>query len=115
MPSVNKILLMGNLTRDPELKHIGSNSTVCNFGLATNRKYKSRDGEQRDEVMFIEVEAWGKTAEALNTYLKKGSPIFIEGRLKLDQWDDRETGKKRSKHAVMVESFEFMGSKETAR
>ncbi len=109
--SVNRVFLMGNITRDIELKHTPSDQAVATIGLAMNRVYKTRDGENREETTFVDCEAWGRTAEVMSQYLSKGSPVFIEGRLKLDQWDDRETGKKRSKLKVVIDNFQFVDSK----
>lgn len=109
----NKVLLMGNLTRDVEVRHLPSGSqSVAQFGLAVNRSYKTNEGELREEVTFVDCEAWGKTGETLSKYLRKGRPVFIEGRLKLDQWDDRE-GQKRSKMKVVVEDFRFIDAKDS--
>ena len=108
--SFNKVLLMGNLTRDVELKHTPSNQAVANIGLAVNRRYQTREGEARDETTFVDCEAWGRTAEVMNQYLTKGRPVFIEGRLKLDQWEDQQ-GNKRSKMKVVVENFQFVDSR----
>lgn len=107
----NKVILVGNITRDIELRHTGNNQPLAKFGIACNRRWRSADGEQRDEVMFIDCEAWGKTAEMINQYFSKGRPILIEGRLKLDQWEDKETKAKRSKHVVVIEGFSFVDSK----
>ena len=112
MPNLNKVMLMGNLTRDPEIKYTPKGTAIANFGIAVNRTYTPEGGEKREEVTFIDLEAFGRTAEVIGEYLKKGRPIFIEGRLKLDQWDDKTTGKKTSKLRVVVESFEFLGSRE---
>ncbi len=109
--SVNKVFLMGNLTRDIELKHTPSDQSVATIGLAVNRTFKTRDGESREETTFVDCEAWGRTAEVMSQYLCKGRPVFIEGRLKLDQWDDRETGKKRSKLKVVIDNFQFVDSR----
>ncbi|TDJ56511.1 MAG: single-stranded DNA-binding protein [Planctomycetota bacterium] len=109
--SVNRVFLMGNLTRDIELKHTPSDQAVATIGLAVNRTYKTRDGETREETTFVDCEAWGRTAEVMSQYLCKGRPVFIEGRLKLDQWDDRESGKKRSKLKVVIDNFQFVDSK----
>lgn len=111
MPNLNKVMLMGNLTRDPELRYTQNNTAVAQIGLAINRKWKDQAGEQREEVTFIDCDAWGKTAEILNQYVRKGNPIYIEGRLKLDQWTDKEGGK-RSKLKVVVESMQFLQSKD---
>ena len=110
MASFNKILLMGNLTRDPALTYLPSNTPVVEFGLATNRRYKRQDGQQAEEVMFIDCRAYARTAELINQYFQKGRPIFIEGRLDLDQWTDKE-GNKRSKHRVFIENFQFVESR----
>ena len=108
--SFNKVLLMGNLTRDVEIKHTSSNTAVGNFGIAVNRRYKTQSGDQREETTFVDCEAWGRTAEVMGQYLSKGRPVFIEGRLKLDQWEDRNGGGKRSKLSVVVENFQFVDS-----
>lgn len=109
--SFNKVILLGNLTRDIELRHTAGNQAVANLGIAVNRRWKSADGENREEVTFVDCEAWGRTAEVMSQYLKKGRPVFIEGRLKLDSWEDKE-GKKQSKLRVVVESFQFVDSRE---
>ena len=103
-------MLMGNLTRDIEIRHTSGNTAVGNFGIAVNRKYKTQGGDQREEVTFVDCEAWGRTAEVMSQYLSKGRSVFIEGRLKLDQWEDRNGGGKRSKLSVVVESFQFVDS-----
>jgi single-strand DNA-binding protein len=109
--NLNRVMLMGNLTRDVELRFLPtSNTPVANLGVAVNRKWKNQQGEQQEEVTFIDCEAFGRTAEVLNQYLKKGRPIYLEGRLKLDQWKDAE-GNNRSKMKVVVESFQFIDSK----
>lgn len=108
--NVNRVFLAGNLTRDVELRHTPNNTAVAKFGLAVNRKFKVGE-EQREEVAFIDCEAWGRTAEVIAQYFSKGKTIFVEGRLKLDQWDDKATGQKRSKLFVVVESFQFAGGK----
>ncbi len=101
---------MGNLTRDPELKQTPSNQPVAQIGIAMNRKFKDRDGNMREEVTFVDCEAWGRTAEVMAQYLSKGRPVFVEGRLKLDQWQDKE-GNNRSKLKVVIENFQFVDSK----
>src|SRR5687767_14946466 len=106
----NKVLLLGNLTRDPELRYTPSNMAVTTLGIAVNRRYKGQDGEMKEEVTFIDCDAWGRTAEVISQYLTKGRPIFIEGRLKLDQWQDKDGGN-RSKLKVVVENFQFVDSK----
>ncbi len=111
MPNLNRVMLMGNLTRDPELRFTPSNRAVCQIGMAINHRWKDQNsGEQKEEVTFIDAEAWGRTAEVINQYLRKGRPIYIEGRLKLDQWQDKE-GNPRSKLKVVIEIFQFIDSK----
>ncbi len=106
----NKVMLMGNLTRDPELRYTTNNQAVVNIGLAINRRYTSGSGEAREEVTFVDCEAWGRTAEIMNQYLSKGRPVFIEGRLRLDTWQDQQ-GQNRSKMKVVIESFQFVDSR----
>ncbi len=110
MPSFNKVILMGNLTRDPEMKYTANQMAVVNFGIAVNHKYKTAGGEAREDVLFVDCAAFGKTAETINQYCQKGKPLLIEGRLKLDNWEDKQ-GQKRSKHTVVVDSFQFVGAK----
>lgn len=110
MASYNKVLLMGNLTRDPELRFTANNQPVAQIGLAVNRHYTSSTGEKREEVTFVDCDAWGRTAELINQYFSKGRPIFIEGRLRLDQWEDQQ-GQKRSRLKVVIENFQFVDSK----
>ena len=112
MPNLNKVMLMGNLTRDPEIKYTPKGTAIANFGIAVNRTFTPEGGEKREEVTFIDLEAWGRTAEVIGEYFKKGRPIYVEGRLKLDQWDDKTSGKKMSKLRVVVDSFEFLGGRE---
>jgi len=109
MASYNKVILLGNLTRDPELRYTPKGQAVAKLGLAVNRSYKSETGETKEEVTFIDVDAWGKQAELIGQYLKKGNPLFVEGRLRLDQWDDKNTGQKVSKLKVVMENFQFVG------
>ncbi len=109
--SFNKVFLMGNLTRDIELKHTPSDQSVATIGIAVNRRYTTKEGEKREETTFVDCEAWGRTAEIMSQYLSKGRAVFIEGRLRLDQWEDRETGKNRSKLKVVIENFQFVDSK----
>ena len=110
MANFNKVLLIGNLTRDPELKHTPSNQAVATIGLAVNRTYNTKDGEKREETTFVDCEAWGRQAEVMSQYLAKGRPVMIEGRLKLDQWKDKD-GNNRSKLRVVVENFQFLGGR----
>ena len=110
MASLNKVLLMGNLTRDPEMRYTPSGLAVTALGLAVNRKWRdTKTNELREDVAFIDVDTLGKTAELANQYLRKGWCVFIEGRLKLDQWDDKNTGQKRSKLKVVAERMQFVG------
>jgi single-strand DNA-binding protein len=111
MANLNKVMLMGNLTRDIELRTTPSGQSVGKFGLAVNRVWYTPDGEKKEEVTFVDCDVWGKQAETMAKYLSKGRGVFIEGRLKLDQWDDKETGQKRSKMGVVVESFQFIGAR----
>ena len=99
---------MGNLTRDPQLTYLPSETAVIDFGLAVNRRWKSREGENRDETCFVDCRMFGRRAEVINKYCKKGNPLFIEGRLTFDSWTSQD-GTKRSKHRVTVENFEFLG------
>jgi len=107
MANFNKIFLMGNLTRDPQLSYLPSQTAVVDFGLAVNRRWKSREGEDRDETCFIDCRAFGRTAENINKYMSKGRPLFVEGRLTFDSWTSQD-GTKRSKHRVTVENFQFL-------
>ncbi len=105
----NKVTLAGNLTRDPEVRFLAGDRAVASFGLAINRKFKGNDGELKEEVTFVDCEAWGRTAELVGQYLNKGSGCFIEGRLKLDTWE--KDGQKHSKIKVVAESVQFLGGK----
>lgn len=109
MPNFNKVILAGHLTRDPELKKL-PNTEVVEFGIAINRKWRTQGGEDREEVVFVDVAAFGKVAELINTHFVKGKPILLEGRLKFDQWEDKQTGAKRSKLSVVADSFQFIES-----
>jgi len=108
--SVNKVFLMGNLTRDVQVKHTANNTAVANLGLAVNRRYKNASGEMQEETTFVDCEAWGRTAETMGKYLSKGRPVFIEGRLRLNEWEDRD-GNRRSKLLVVVDTFTFVDSR----
>ena len=109
--SFNKVILMGNLTRDPQLKYLPTQTAVAEFGIAMNRKFKTASGEDREEVTFVDCAAFGRTGEVINQYFQKGKPIFIEGRIKYDSWEDKQGGGKRSKISVVVENFQFVGDK----
>jgi single-strand DNA-binding protein len=109
MPSLNKVLLMGNLTRDPELRVTPKGTPICQFSLAINRQFKMESGESREEVIFVDIEAWGKQGETIAKYMTKGRPLYVEGRLRLDQWEDKNTKEKKSKMKVVLEQFQFLG------
>lgn len=109
MANFNKVILLGNLTRDPELRVTPKGTSVCQFGMAVNRVYRSGDDTQ-EETTFVDLEAWGKQAEIISKYVSKGNPLFIEGRLKFDSWESKE-GEKRSKLKVIVENMQLMGSR----
>ena len=110
MASYNRIVLMGNLTRDPELRYLPSNTAVCQFGLAVNHRYRDRDGNQKEDVCFIDCTAFGKPGEIINQYMAKGRAILVEGRLRLETWTAQDGGK-RSRHSVFVENFQFVGGR----
>jgi len=110
MANLNKVLLIGNLTRDPELRTLPSGMAVCNFGMAINRNFTDREGNRREETTFVDVECFGKQAETISQYMNKGRGIFVEGRLKLDQWET-PAGEKRSKLRVSLENFQFVGGR----
>ncbi|HYE17103.1 MAG TPA: single-stranded DNA-binding protein [Tepidisphaeraceae bacterium] len=112
MPSVNKVILIGNLTRDPQVRQLPTNSMVAEFGLAMSRKYKTADGEDREEVAFVDCSAFGRQAEVIQKYCKKGKSLYVEGRLRYDTWDDKNGHGKRSKLTVTVENFQFLGGKD---
>ena len=109
MPNYNRVILIGNLTRDPELRILKGETSVCHVGLAINRVYRNQNGDKQEEVTFVDCEAWRSNAETIAKYLTKGSPIHIEGRLRLDQWHDKE-GNERSKLKVVIERFQFVDS-----
>lgn len=109
MPSLNKVLLMGNLTRDPELRVTPKGTPICQFSLAINRQFKMESGESREEVIYVDIEAWGKQGETIAKYCTKGRPLYVEGRLRLDQWEDKNTKEKRSRMKVVLEQFQFLG------
>ena len=111
MASFNKVILMGNLTRDPEMRYTPSGTAIAKLGMAINRYWRNQDGQQQEETTFVDVDAFGRQAETIGQYLKKGRPIMVEGRLKLDQWDDKQTGQKRSKMGIVLENFQFLDSR----
>ena len=111
MASFNKVILMGNLTRDPETRVTATGLTICKLGLAVSRSFTTKDGERREETTFVDIDAFGKQAEVITKYFRKGKPILIEGRLKLDQWEAND-GQKRSKMGVVMETFQFVGNRD---
>lgn len=112
MANLNRVMLIGNLTRDPEIKYTPKGTAIAAFGLAVNRNYSTETGEKREEVTFVDLEAYGRVAEIIGEYCKKGRPLFVEGRLKLDTWDDKQSGQKRSKMKVVVENMQLLGGRE---
>ena len=112
--NVNKVFLGGNITRDPQLSYLPSQTAVVDFGMAVNRKWQSKDGEKKEEVCFIDLQVFGKSAETLNKYVSKGDPLFIEGRLKFDSWTAQD-GSKRNKLRVIVDNFQFIGGKKETK
>ena len=111
MANLNKVLLMGNLTRDPEVRYTPKGTAVTELGIAVNRIYTGENGEKREEVTFVDVTVWGRTAENVGEYLRKGRPVFIEGRLQLDSWEDKQSGQKRNKLKVVADNVQFLGSR----
>lgn len=111
MPSLNKVLLMGNLTRDPELRVTPKGTPICQFSLAINRSFKLESGETREEVLYVDVEAWGKQGETIAKHVTKGRPLYVEGRLRLDTWEDKTTKEKRSRMKIVLEQFQFLGDR----
>jgi len=110
MASFNKVILVGNLTRDPELRYTPKGTAIAKIGVAVNRVWTTETGEKKEEVTFVDVDVFGRTAENVGQYMRKGRPIMIEGRLRLDQWDDKQSGQKRSKLGVVAETVQFLGS-----
>ncbi len=113
MANFNKVMLMGNLTRDPEVRYTPKGTAVCEIGLAINRYFSGESGDKREETTFVDVTLWGRTAEIAGEYLKKGRPVFIEGRLQLDTWDDKTSGQKRSKLKVVGEGMQLIGARDS--
>lgn len=112
MPSFNKVILIGNLTRDPELRYTPKGTCIAKVGLAINRVWNDESGQKKEEVTFVDVDIFGRTAENVGQYMRKGRPMMVEGRLKLDQWDDKQTGQKKSRLGVVAETVQFLGSKD---
>ena len=111
MAYLNKVFLIGNLTRDPELRTTPKGTAICQFGIAVNRQFKDDSGATRDETTFVDIEAWGKQGELVAKYLNRGSLAMVEGRLKLDQWEDKQSGQKRSKLKVVLDNVQFLTSR----
>ena len=111
MASFNKVILLGNLTRDPEVRYTPKGTAVAELGMAVNRVYTAENGEKREETTFVDVTLWGRTAEIAGEYLKKGRPVLIEGRLQLDSWEDKQSGQKRSKLKVVGEGLQLLGGR----
>ncbi len=109
MPNLNVCHLIGNLTRDPELRVTPKGTAICAFSIAVNRKWKDDGQQEREEVTYIDCEAWGKAGENIAKYVTKGRPLYVQGRLRLDQWEDKTTKEKRSRMKVVVEQFQFLG------
>jgi len=112
MASVNKVILIGNCTRDPEVRYTPKGTAVADIGMAMNRYFSSDGGERREETTFVDVTLWGRQAEVAGEYLKKGRPVYIEGRLQMDSWDDKNTGQKRTKLKIVGEQMQLLGSRE---
>ena len=112
MANLNKVMLIGNLTRDPEIKYTPKGTAIADIGLAVNRNYTTESGEKREETTFVDVTLWGRVAEIVGEYCKKGRPLFVEGRLQLDTWDDKQTGQKRSKLKVVGDNIQLLGGRE---
>jgi len=112
MANLNKVMLIGNVTRDPEIRYTPKGTALVDLGLAVNRRYTAENGEKREETTFVEITFWGRTAEIAHEYLKKGRSVYVEGRLQLDSWDDKATGQKRSKLKIVGEEMQMLGSRE---
>lgn len=112
MASLNKVMLIGNLTRDPEVRYTPKGTAVTDIGLAVNRSYTTDTGDRREETCFVDVTLWGRQAEIAGQYMKKGRPVYIEGRLQMDTWQDKQTGQNRSRLKVVGDAFQFLGSRE---
>jgi len=111
MANLNRVMLMGNLTRDPEIKYTAKGTAIADISIAVNRKWKDENNQQKEDTTFVDLTAWGKTAELAGQYLTKGSSCYFEGRLNLETWDDKTSGQKRSKMKVIAESMQFLGGK----
>lgn len=114
MANVNKVILIGNVTRDVEVKFTPKGTAVAGITLAVNRNYKTDSGEKREEVTFVDVELWGRVAEIAGEYVRKGNPLYVEGRLKQDSWEDKDSGQKRTKLKVVAENIQLLGARQGA-
>ncbi len=114
MPNLNKVQLMGNMTRDPEVRYTPKGTAVTDVGLAINRNFTLDDGERREETTFVDITFWGRQAEVIGEYMKKGRPLYVEGRLQLDQWEDKTSGQQRSRLKVIGDNFQFLGGRDDA-
>ena len=114
MPNLNKVQLMGNITRDPEVRYTPKGTAVTDISLAINRSFNSDDGERREETTFVDITFWGRQAEVIGEYMKKGRPLYVEGRLQLDSWEDKTSGQQRSRLKVVGENFQFLGGRDDA-
>ena len=112
MPNLNKVQLMGNITRDPEVRYTPKGTAVTDIGLAINRNYSTDDGDRREETTFVDITFWGRQAEVIGEYMKKGRPLYVEGRLQLDQWEDKNSGQQRSRLKVIGDNFQFLGGRD---
>lgn len=112
MPNLNKVMLIGNLTRDPEVRYTPKGTAVTDVGMAINRNFTLDDGERREETTFVDITFWGRQAEVIGEYMKKGRPLYAEGRLQLDQWEDKNSGQQRSRLKVVGENFQFLGGRD---
>lgn len=112
MPNLNKVQLMGNITRDPEVRYTPKGTAVTDISLAINRSFSGDDGERREETTFVEITFWGRQAEVIGEYMRKGRPLYVEGRLQLDTWEDKTSGQQRSRLKVVGENFQFLGSRD---
>lgn len=109
MPNFNQVIMMGHLVRDPELKYVSNNKPLCTGGIATSEKWRTEGGETKESVCFLDFTIWGKAAETFQKYTAKGAAVMLVGRLKFEQWDDKQSGQKRSKHVLNVDEFQFLG------
>lgn len=112
MANLNKVILVGNLTRDPDARRTNSGTSLCKLGLAVNRRFRTQGGEQREETVFVDIDVWGRSADFCRDYLKRGASVFVEGRLRMDSWEDKATGQQRSKLLVVAENVQSLGTRD---